>query len=84
MVDLVYYSTNLLFVDIPLLYCYTNVRSSIFFCLSSGHIYISLGISLSCSFAIVSGLFCGKVFETYVIQLATLLPIKSPASSTAF
>ena len=28
--------TNLLFFDIPLLYCYTNLNSSIIYCLSSG------------------------------------------------
>ena len=33
------YLTNLLFFDIPLLYCYTNLNSPIICCLSSGDIY---------------------------------------------
>ena len=33
---------------VPLFYYYMNIRSSINFCLSSGNIYLSLGISLSC------------------------------------
>ena len=45
MVELVYCLTNLLFLDIPLLYCYINLKSSIIFCVSSGDIYLSLGIS---------------------------------------
>ena len=55
---LVYYLTNLLFFDIPLLCYYINLRLSIIFCLSSGDIYLSLCISLSCSFVTVSELFC--------------------------
>ena len=47
MVDLVYYLINLLFFDIPLLYYYVNLRTSIIFCLYSGDINLSLGISLS-------------------------------------
>ena len=94
MVDLVYYLTNLLFLDISLLYYYINFRSSIIFRLSSGNIYtyLSLGISLSCSFVIASEIFYGKLFETFVIlpsyELATvsalLIPIKSPTVSAAF
>ena len=34
--------TNLLFFDIPLLYCYTNLNSSIICCLPSGDMYLSL------------------------------------------
>ena len=40
-------SNKLIIFDIPLLCCYINLRSSVFFCLSSGDIYPSLGISLS-------------------------------------
>ena len=76
MVDLVYYLTNLLLFDISLLYYYINLRSSIIFCLTSGDIYLSLGISLSCSFVTAFELFCGKFFETFVIPLAILLLIK--------
>ena len=47
LVDLVYCITNLLIFDIPLLYYYINLRLSITFCLSSGDIYLSLGISSS-------------------------------------
>ena len=80
MAELVYYLTNLLFFDIPLLYYYINLRSSVILCPSSGDVYLCLGISLSCSFVTVSGLFCCEVFETFLILLAILLPIKSPAT----
>ena len=43
-----------------------NVRLSIFFCLSSLHIYHSLGISLSFWFATASALFCCTVLENCV------------------
>ena len=76
MVDLVYCLGNLLFFDILLLYYYINLKWSITFCLSFGDTYPSLGISLSCSFVTVS-----KFFETPVILLAILLPIKSPVAS---
>ena len=84
MAHLVYYLTNLWFFDIPLLCYYINLRSSIFFCLSSGDVYLSLGISLSCSFVIVSELFCSELLETFVILLTILLPIKSPVASAVF
>ena len=84
MVDLMYYVTNLLLFDIPLLNYYINVRSSMIFCLSSGDIYLSLAISLLCSFLTFSNLFCSKVFETLVILSVTLLPIKSPVASAIF
>ena len=45
MFDFVYCLTNLLFFNIPLLYYYINLRSSIVFCLSSGDICLSLAIS---------------------------------------
>ena len=79
MAHLVYCLTSLLFFDIPLLYYYINLRSSIIFFLSSGDIYLPLCTSLSFSFVIVS-----ELFETFVILLAILLPIKSSVSSTAF
>ena len=60
----VFFSCVSVFFDIPLLYCYINLRSSIIFCLSSGNIYVSLGISLSCSLITISELFCCEVFET--------------------
>ena len=89
MVDLVYYLTNLLFFGIPLLYYLINFRSSIFFCLSSWDMYLSLGISLSSPifsslFVTFSKLLCGEVFKTFVILFAILLPIKSPVASAFF
>ena len=76
-----YYLTNLLFFDIPLLYYYINLRSSI---IKSGNIYLSLGIYLLYSFATVSELFCCKVFETFEILSTILLQIKSPVASAIF
>ena len=58
MVDLMYCLTYLLYFDIALLYYCIDLRSLIIFCHSSGDIYLSLGISLSCSFVTVSELFC--------------------------
>ena len=46
------------------------------------NIYLSLGISLSCSF--LTELFCGDVCETFVILSAILLPVKSPVASAVF
>ena len=53
------------------------------------YIYISFGISLSnpvfsISLSTVSELFCGEVFQTFVISSAVLLPNKSPAASAVF
>ena len=53
------------------------------FCLFSGDIHLSSGISLSdpifsASFVTVFELFCGEVLETLAILSAILLPIKSP------
>ena len=74
---MLYYLTNLLFFDIPLLHCYINLRSSIVLCLSYGDIYLSLGISSSCSkflyflyifcmfFLTFSEQFCDDVLETF-------------------
>ena len=42
-----YCLANLLFFDIPGLYYYTNLKSSIICYLSSGDIYLSFGISIS-------------------------------------
>ena len=84
MVDLVDYLTNLLFFDIPLLYCYINLRSSVIFCLSFEDIYFSLDIYLSWSSVTVSELFCDKYFETFLILLAISLQIKSPVAFVVF
>ena len=40
---------NLLFFDIPLLYCYTNLNPSIICCLSSGDMNLFFGTSISSS-----------------------------------
>ena len=61
-------------------YYYINLRSPIIFCLSSGEIYLSLGISSS----FVSELFCSEVFEIPVILSAILFPMKSPVASAVF
>ena len=45
------------------------------------YIYPFLGVSLSCSFVIVSELFRGNFLETSIILSAVLLPIKSPVAS---
>ena len=50
--------------------------------------HLSFGISplnpvFSVSLSTVSELFCGEILETFVIVLATLLPIKSPVVSAA-
>ena len=45
------------------------------------YIYIFLGISLSCSLVIVSELFSGEVFKTFVILSTISLPIKLPVVS---
>ena len=81
MVDLMYCLKNLIFFYILLLYYYTNLNSSIIFCLLSRDIYLSFGISNS---------FCEcnsseDFFETLVILSAIiLLPIKSPVASAVF
>ena len=77
MIDFVCFLTSLLVLSIPLLNYYNNLRSSIIFCHFSGSIYLFLGISLSnpiisASFSIVSELFCGEVFEAFVILSAIL------------
>ena len=82
MVDSLYHLISLLFFYFPLLYYCTiifNLRLSIILCLSSGDVYFSLGISLSCSFATVSELFCCEFCEIFVI----LLSIKSLVASAA-
>ena len=76
-----YYLKKLYFYCILLLYYYINLRPSIIFCVSSGDIYYSLGISLSCSIFSVSfktffDLFCGDGLGDFVILSIIYLPIK--------
>ena len=73
-----------MFFGITLLYYYINLISSIIFCLSSGNMHLFLGFSWSCSFVIVSELFCGELLETFVILSSILLPIKSLVASAVF
>ena len=82
MVGLMYCLTSLLLLDIPLLYYYINLSSSIICCLPSGDIYLFLGISVLLSTA--SEIFCGNSFEAFIILFAILLPIKSPVASAVF
>ena len=89
MVDLTRCLTNLLFFDIPLLYCYSNLNSSIICCLSSGDMYLFFGTSIS----LLASLFfeCNSTecsaedfFETLVILSAFSFSIKSPVPFTGF
>ena len=73
MADLVYCLKNLLFSDIPLLYYYINLRSPTTFCPSSGDTYLSLGISLSCSFVTVSELFCVETFFDFCNSISNFI-----------
>ena len=80
MVDLMHCLTNSLFFDIPLLYYYTSLNSSIICCLFSGDMHLSFGASDSS----LASLFCELVedfFETRVILSVILLPVKSPVAS---
>ena len=75
--------TNSLFFDIPLLYYYASLDSSIICSLFSGDMYLSYGVSDSS----LASLVCERVkdfFETLVILSAILLPIKSPVASAVF
>ena len=63
---------------------YLTLHYQHFFCLSSGDIYLPLGISLSCSFVTVSELYYCEFFKTFVILSGILLPIKSSVDSAVF
>ena len=65
---------------ILLLYCYTNLNSSIIYCLSSGDMYPFFGMSASVSS------FCNSLGDFFkkLILSAILLPIKSLVASTVF
>ena len=82
MVDLMHCLTNTLFFDIPLLYHYISLNSSIISCLFSGDMYLSFGVSDSS----LASLFCGFLdfSETVVILSAILLLIKSSVTSAVF
>ena len=76
-----YFPTNLKIFDVILLSYYINLRSSLILCPSSGDIYLSLGISSSCSFVAASEWFCCDFLK---IKSTILLPNKSPIVSAAF
>ena len=61
-----------------------NLKPSIISRDFSGDIYLLLGISLSYSFLTVPESFCCEFFETPVILLEIILPIKSPVASDVF
>ena len=89
MVHLVYYLTKLLFFDIPLLYYYINLTSSINFCLFSGDIYLSFGISISksCIFCFTFNCFWTILwwgFWDFSDFSEILLSTKSPVASAVF
>ena len=85
MADLMHCLANMLFFDIPLLYCYTSLDSSIICCLSSGDKYLFLAVALSTSTSVSSfGNFLVDFLETLVILSAILLPLKSPVASIVF
>ena len=69
-----YCPTNLLF-DIPLIYYYTNLISSITYCIFSGFYDLFSFVFKHRSF---------EDFEILVILSAVLLPIKSPVASEVF
>ena len=93
MVDSFFHLIGLLFFDISLLYYYIiilildhqqfssfNLRWTLILYLSSEGINLSL--SISSSFA--SELFCGEVFEDFVISPGILFLIKIPVGSAIF
>ena len=85
MVDLMLCLTNLLFLVVSLLYCYTNLNLSIICCLSSRDMYLFLELALFKPTSL--SLFCNSLadfFETLVILSAILLPIKSSVASAVF
>ena len=76
---------NILFFDIPSLYYYANLNSSIIRCLFSGDIYLSFGISIS----LLALLFCEcssleDFLKIFVILSAILSPIDLPVASAVF
>ena len=78
-----YCLTNYLFFNIPLLYYYTNLNSSIIWCLFPGAIYLSFGISSPSSFCERNTFECNSFrdFEIFANLSAILLSIKSPVAS---
>ena len=87
---ILYQLLKILVFDCQNCYFWYSIITLLYYCpiinnffLSLG-IYLSLGISLSWSFVIVSKLICGEFLEIFLILLAVLLPIKSPVSFPFF
>ena len=74
---------NVLVFEIPLLYYYFNLKSSIISCLFSTDIYTSLGILF-----IILIYNCFRIILLWIfnllILLEILLPVKSPVASAVF
>ena len=86
MIDFMHCLTNSLFFDIPSLYSYTSLNSSIIWCVFSGYIsffwcFFIISFNFECNF---EHSFAEDFFETLVILSAILLPIKSPVASAVF
>ena len=87
MVDLMLCLTNIKFFDIPLLYYYTNINSSIICFIFSGDIYLSFGTSISLSessFHECNSIKCNFLEDFSIMRVtlsAVLFSIKSPAAS---
>ena len=83
MVDLVYCLTNLLFFDIPLLYCYINLRSSIFLCLSAGDIsffrYFFIMLICNCLWIILLW-----IFWNFCNSISNFIPNQITSCSCCF
>ena len=73
MVDLVCYSADLLFFDIPFLYYYINLNSSIICCFSSGDMYLLLFLFHFLSYFVVSSLKFLLFYLQFYFQLNHLL-----------
>ena len=79
MFDLMYWQTDSLLFDIPLLYYGTNLNSLIICChFPEGiHLFFSIYSLLLSAFK----LSCEDSFETLVVLSAIVLPTKSPVAS---
>ena len=80
-------SNKLIIFDIPLLYYCIILQWSKDLCLISGDMCLSFGVSLSSvslfsiSFVTDFKIFCGNVYENFVILSGVWLPVKSPVAS---
>ena len=79
MVDLMHCLVNLIFFDIPLLYCYTNLNSSIICYLFSVNMYLSFGTNLNSS--IICYLLTGDMHLSFGTSVSLLVLLFSVAFS---